>query len=75
MECPELNLETEEPESNSFDAKRTNTDISYEIESNKRLQVEEESLRNEDKTKSRKPKRKVACFIGYCGTGYHGMQV
>lgn len=23
----------------------------------------------------RRPKRKVACLIGYCGTGYHGMQV
>lgn len=23
----------------------------------------------------RKPKRKVACMIGYCGTGYHGMQM
>lgn len=23
----------------------------------------------------RKPKRKVACLIGYCGTGYHGMQL
>lgn len=23
----------------------------------------------------RKPKRKVACMIGYCGTGYHGMQL
>lgn len=23
----------------------------------------------------RQPKRKVACMIGYCGTGYHGMQL
>ncbi|QPG74682.1 hypothetical protein FOA43_002015 [Brettanomyces nanus] len=23
----------------------------------------------------RKPKRKVACMIGYCGAGYHGMQI
>lgn len=23
----------------------------------------------------RKPKRKVACLIGYCGTGFHGMQL
>lgn len=23
----------------------------------------------------RKPKRKVACMIGYCGTGYNGMQI
>ncbi|KAK9480567.1 pseudouridine synthase [Lipomyces japonicus] len=23
----------------------------------------------------RRPKRKVACLIGYCGTGYHGMQI
>lgn len=24
---------------------------------------------------AREPKRKVACLIGYCGTGYHGMQL
>ncbi|CCG84500.1 protein of unknown function [Taphrina deformans PYCC 5710] len=24
---------------------------------------------------ARKPKRKVACLIGYCGTGFHGMQL
>ncbi|ODV96241.1 hypothetical protein PACTADRAFT_75399 [Pachysolen tannophilus NRRL Y-2460] len=23
----------------------------------------------------RKPKKKIACLIGYCGTGYHGMQL
>ncbi|EPY51275.1 tRNA pseudouridine synthase Lsp1 [Schizosaccharomyces cryophilus OY26] len=23
----------------------------------------------------KKPKRKVACLVGYCGTGYHGMQL
>ncbi|ANZ74001.1 BA75_00852T0 [Komagataella pastoris] len=23
----------------------------------------------------RRPKKKVACLIGYCGTGYHGMQL
>lgn len=23
----------------------------------------------------RKPKKKVACLIGYCGAGYHGMQI
>ncbi|ODV85661.1 hypothetical protein CANARDRAFT_27765 [[Candida] arabinofermentans NRRL YB-2248] len=23
----------------------------------------------------RRPKKKVACMIGYCGTGYHGMQL
>lgn len=21
----------------------------------------------------KKPKRKVACLVGYCGSGYHGM--
>ncbi|KAK9434415.1 pseudouridine synthase [Lipomyces doorenjongii] len=25
--------------------------------------------------KERQPKRKVACMVGYCGTGYHGMQI
>lgn len=26
-------------------------------------------------SQARLPKRKVACLIGYCGTGYHGMQL
>lgn len=31
---------------------------------------------SDDETKGpRQPKRKVACLIGYCGTGYHGMQM
>ncbi|KAJ8099854.1 pseudouridine synthase [Lipomyces tetrasporus] len=29
----------------------------------------------EAEAKERRPKRKVACMIGYCGTGYHGMQI
>ncbi|KAK9322372.1 pseudouridine synthase [Lipomyces orientalis] len=29
----------------------------------------------EGEAKERRPKRKVACMIGYCGTGYHGMQI
>ncbi|KAK9473419.1 pseudouridine synthase [Dipodascopsis tothii] len=28
-----------------------------------------------ESTEDRRPKRKVGCLIGYCGTGYHGMQV
>ncbi|EMR11776.1 tRNA pseudouridine(38-40) synthase [Pneumocystis murina B123] len=75
MKCSEDNFKKENFESNSFNTKRTSTDILYEIEDNKRLKLGEESLKNEEKTKSRKPKKKVACFIGYCGTGYHGMQV
>ncbi|ODQ82836.1 hypothetical protein BABINDRAFT_159335 [Babjeviella inositovora NRRL Y-12698] len=27
------------------------------------------------RTEERKPKKKVACLIGYCGTGYQGMQL
>ncbi|KAK9240964.1 pseudouridine synthase [Lipomyces kononenkoae] len=30
---------------------------------------------NDGEAKERQPKRKVACMIGYCGTGYHGMQI
>lgn len=33
--------------------------------------VDSEALASAD----RQPKRKVACLIGYCGTGYHGMQL
>lgn len=30
---------------------------------------------DDEAKESRRPKRKVACLIGYCGTGYHGLQV
>lgn len=32
-------------------------------------------LQEGEEREPRKPKRKVAVLIGYCGTGYHGMQV
>lgn len=30
---------------------------------------------NPIETSERRPKKKVACMIGYCGTGYNGMQI
>ena len=30
---------------------------------------------NQSQKAPRKPKRKVAVMLGYCGTGYNGMQV
>ncbi|BFZ54863.1 tRNA pseudouridine synthase 1 [Savitreella phatthalungensis] len=38
----------------------------------KRTDVSDESMGGKS---SRLPKRKVACFIGYCGTGYAGLQL
>lgn len=42
-----------------------------EFELRKRLRQGDSDTNKE----TRKPKRKVACLLGYCGTGYHGMQL
>ncbi|KAK9465069.1 pseudouridine synthase [Lipomyces arxii] len=34
-----------------------------------------EDAQSEGEKEERRPKKKVACMIGYCGTGYHGMQI
>ncbi|KAG5439916.1 hypothetical protein PCANB_000198 [Pneumocystis canis] len=34
----------------------------------------QENFKSNEIYKDKKPKRKVACLIGYCGTGYHGIQ-
>ena len=48
------------------------TDVSRsEWQASKKLK----SGHSDDEKEERKPKRKVACLIGYCGTGYHGMQL
>ncbi|KAG4305787.1 hypothetical protein PORY_000697 [Pneumocystis oryctolagi] len=39
------------------------------------LNKKQENLSSKEPRTDRKPKRKVACLIGYCGTGYHGMQL
>ncbi|CEP62465.1 pseudouridine synthase PUS1 LALA0_S05e06260g [Lachancea lanzarotensis] len=53
-----------------------------EESANKRAKIDERSLASTDtaeageqETKEKRlPKRKVAVMLGYCGTGYHGMQ-
>ncbi|BFZ60404.1 tRNA pseudouridine synthase 1 [Saitoella coloradoensis] len=42
-----------------------------ERDGNKRVKRE---LAPGEVAEEKKPKRKVACMIGYCGTGYHGIQ-
>lgn len=58
--------------------KRKREDARYNIEKKRadiadRTNKEDES--EEAKKEPRLPKRKVAVCIGYCGTGYHGMQL
>lgn len=49
------------------------TDVSRQtLQGSKRLKTNDDS---EETKQERKPKRKVACLIGYCGTGFHGMQL
>jgi hypothetical protein len=33
-----------------------------------------QDVKDESEKEERRPKKKVACFIGYSGEGYHGMQ-
>ncbi|CCJ30624.1 unnamed protein product, partial [Pneumocystis jirovecii] len=44
-------------------------------EKKRKLNAEQEELEIRETKTDRKPKRKVACLIGYCGTGYHGLQL
>lgn len=50
-----------------------------DVSSQKRLEIKKIKTNNDpsdaELREDRKPKRKVACLIGYCGTGYHGMQL
>ncbi|CAB4404969.1 unnamed protein product [Rhizophagus irregularis] len=41
---------------------------------NERIKIEDKGDSNESK-EPRKPKKKVAVLVGFCGTGYQGMQI
>lgn len=41
---------------------------------NERIKIEDKGDSNESK-EPRKPKKKVAVLVGFCGTGYQGMQM
>ena len=46
----------------------------WDNELQKRIKIEDEDDPNEPK-EPRKPKKKVAVLVGFCGTGYQGMQM
>lgn len=68
------------PEASTGNAKPRKRGNNWDDVSRRTWQETKRSKVNNDASDSvvkedRKPKRKVACLIGYCGTGYHGMQL
>jgi hypothetical protein len=46
----------------------------WEASTRRDRNVDTQPLEGEEEKEERRPKKKVACFIGYSGEGYHGMQ-
>lgn len=57
------------------DSKRPRVDGEDQAPAQKQQTRKPRELAEGEVREERKPKRKVACMIGYCGTGYHGMQI
>jgi hypothetical protein len=47
---------------------------SWEASTRRDRNVDTRPVEGEAEKEERRPKKKVACFIGYSGEGYHGMQ-
>lgn len=60
---------------NTFPVTRRNRDSKWEPRNAEAAGVKEGVESREGEKEERRPKKKVAVLIGYCGTGYRGMQL
>src|SRR5438046_2666421 len=59
----------------NFSNRKGNRDDNRNNESKVRQKVEEKDDMSNEPKEPRKPKKKVAVLVGFCGTGYQGMQM